>query len=48
MTDLVTCDRVTLPRPLSVVEEAQIEMRRELHSKIYREYRLELVTKEVI
>ena len=40
-TDLVECSRVTLPKPLSITREAQIEMRRELHNKIYQEYREE-------
>ena len=45
VTDLDTCDRVTLPKPLSVVEEAQIEMRRSLHSNVYDEYRKEFCDK---
>ena len=40
-TDLVECIRVTLPKPLNITREAQIEMRRELHNKIYQEYRNE-------
>ena len=38
---MVECARVTLPRPLSTVREAEIEMRREIHDKIYQEYRKE-------
>ena len=40
-TDLVECSRVTLPKPLNITREAQIEMRRELHNKVYQEYREE-------
>ena len=38
MTDLSECSRVTLPRPVSIQNEAAIEMRRENHLKIFREY----------
>ena len=41
MTDLVECTRVTLPKPLSTVREAQIEVRRELHDKVFQEFRRE-------
>ena len=41
VTDLAECSRVTLPRPLSVIREAEIENRRSLHDKIYQEYRAE-------
>ena len=41
VTDLVECTRVTLPKPLSTVREAQIEVRRELHDKVYQEFRRE-------
>ena len=37
VTDLVECSRVTLPKPLSITREAQIELRRELHNKVYQE-----------
>ena len=40
-TDLVECARVTLPRPLSTVREAETEMMREIHERIYQEYRAE-------
>ena len=38
MTDLSECSRVTLPKPLSIQREAAIEMRRENHTKIFREF----------
>ena len=41
VTDLVECSRVTLPKPLSTVREAQIEVRREVHDRIFQEYRRE-------
>ena len=41
VTDLVECNRVTLPKPISIEREAQIEMRRTLHEKIYQEFRRE-------
>ena len=41
VTDLKECSRIYLPKPLEVVKEAQLEMRRELHSKISEEYRKE-------
>ena len=41
VTDLVECSRVTLPKPISVEREAQIEMRRMIHEKIYQEFRRE-------
>ena len=41
VTDLAECSRVTLPKPLSITREAQIETRRELHDKIYQKYRKE-------
>ena len=41
VTDLAECSRVTLPKPLSITREAQIENRRELHDKIYQKYRKE-------
>ena len=40
-TDLVECSRITLPKPLNVTREAQIEMRRELHNRVYQDYRAE-------
>ena len=45
-TDLVECSRVTLPKPLSITREAQIEMRRELHNKVFQEYRAEFCNKK--
>ena len=45
VTDLKECTRVTLPKPLPVVDEALIEMRRDLHSKILREH-LEKLTEK--
>ena len=33
------CNRVTLPKPLPINEEALLELRRELHKKIYDEHR---------
>ena len=41
VTDLPECGRVTLPKPLIVSEEALIEIRREIHSRTYRDYRAE-------
>ena len=41
VTDLAECSRVTLPRPLSVKDEAAIEMRRENHLRIFKEYKRE-------
>ena len=46
VTDLQECSRVTLPKPLPTKEEALIEMRREIHGKIYEEYRQEFCSKE--
>ena len=40
-TDLAECSRVTLPRPLNIIREAQIETRRELYNKIFQKYRKE-------
>ena len=37
-TDLAECTRVTLPKPLPIQEEAKIELRREMHNRIYQEY----------
>ena len=37
-TDMNDCVRVTLPKPLKVQEEAKIELRRELHVKIFLDY----------
>ena len=39
VTDLVECNRVTLPKPISIEREAQIETRRTLHEKIFQQYR---------
>ena len=41
VTDLQECNRVTLPKPLPVSEEALIEMRREIHSRIFKDHREE-------
>ena len=38
VTDLDECDRVTLPKPLSVIDEANIEARRAIHTRVYNEY----------
>ena len=38
VTDLQECTRVTLPKPLPVVEEALIEIRRDIHDRIYYEH----------
>ena len=46
VTDLVESSRVTLPKPLSITREAQIELRRELHNKVYQEYRKEFCDKK--
>jgi hypothetical protein len=46
VTDLQECSRVTLPKPLPTKEEALIEMRQEIHGKIYEEYRQEFCSKE--
>ena len=39
VTDMQECSRVFLPRPLKVTQEAQLEMRREMHSRVSKEYR---------
>ena len=41
VTDLRECNRVTLPKPLPASEEAKIEIRREIHKKVYDKYREE-------
>ena len=41
VTDLKECSRVTLPKPLRVTREAEIELRREIHNNIYQKYRKE-------
>ena len=46
VTDLKECSRVTLPKPLPTKEEALIEMRREMHGKIYEEFRQENCNKD--
>ena len=38
VTDMDECSRVTLPKPLPIQEEAKIEIRREMHSKIFNDY----------
>ena len=42
VTDLKECSRIFLPKPLEVKREAQLEMRRELHSRVSEEYRKEM------
>ena len=39
VTDLDQCNRVTIHKPLKVNEEVLLELRRELHNKIYIEHR---------
>ena len=39
VTDLKECTRIFLPKPLEVNQEAQIEMRREVHLRTSEEYR---------
>ena len=39
VTDLQECIRVILPKQLPVTEEAMIELRRDVHSKVYEEHR---------
>ena len=39
VTDLQECSRIFLPKPLEVTKEAQLEMRRELHTRISEEFR---------
>ena len=46
VTDLEECSRVVLPKPLSVIRETEIEMRREAHSTVYQEYRREFCNKD--
>ena len=46
VTDLAECSRVVLPKPLTVIREAQIEFRREVHDRIYQEYRKEYCNEE--
>ena len=41
VTDLVECTRATLPKPLTTVREAQIEVRRKLLDKVFQEFRRE-------
>ena len=41
VTDLEECSRVTLPKPLSVRRETEIELRRESHNRVYQRYRQE-------
>ena len=45
VTDLQECARVTLPRPLPTKHEAFIEIRRDVHNKIYRDFRQEFCNK---
>ena len=40
------CSRVTLPKPLGVNREAQIETRREIHRKIFKQYMKEKCKKD--
>ena len=46
VTDLKECSRVTLPRPLKPSEEANIEIRSNSQTKIYRDYREKNVDKK--
>ena len=46
VTDTQECSRVTLPRPLPTKHEAFIEIRREVHSRVYNEYRQEYCNKK--
>ena len=39
VTDMEENGRVTLPKPLKPIDEAGIEMRRDVHWKVFREYR---------
>ena len=45
VTDLQECARVTLPRPLPTNQEAFIQIRRDVHSRIYDQYRQEFCNK---
>ena len=46
VTDLEECSRVTLPKPLSVRRESEIELRRECHDRVYQKYRQEFCNKD--
>ena len=46
VTDLQECSRVTLPKPLPTKEKTLIEMRREIHAIIYKNYRQEKCKKD--
>ena len=37
VTDMEECTRIHLPKPLGVKREAEIEMRREIHNRVYQE-----------
>ena len=39
VTDMQECTRIHLPKPLEVKKEAEIEMRREAHARVSRQYR---------
>ena len=41
MTDLAECSRLTLPKPMQIEEEALIEIRRNMHKKIFSQHREE-------
>ena len=41
VTDLAECSRVTLPKPMQIEEEALIEIRRNMHKKIFSQHREE-------
>ena len=41
VTDLKECSKVTLPKPLTPEEEANLEMRRKTQNKIYEKFRKE-------
>ena len=46
VTDLKECSRITLPKPLPAIEEAKIELRRDVHKRIYDKYREENCSKQ--
>ena len=44
VTDMEECTRITLPKPLGIKREAEIELRRNVHKKVSEEYRREKCT----
>ena len=46
VTDLPECSRVTLPRPLPARHEAFIEIRRDVHTRIFEDYKQEFCNKD--